>query len=160
MPSWVSSIDDYTLPMAVGVAVLLSDANPKNLGPTIAAVASIISAGLDRAEEIVVLLVLVVIASLTVAVPALPNLVLGERVKPGLESLKGRLAQYDSVLVMVLLQPRIEQPWWTAHTDRTRPALSDADIPAECSGRAVPPLGLSRSPGVGGPPGRCGRRSQ
>ena len=62
-----------------GVAVLLSAVNPKNLGLTIAAAASISAAGLSGGDEIIVLVVFVLIASLGVAIPVLLNLILGSK---------------------------------------------------------------------------------
>jgi len=102
MPSWMNAIDDFTAPKAFGIGVLLSAVNPKNLGLTIAAVVQISGAGLSTGEEIGALAVFVLIASVTIAIPVLANLILGDRATDGLNSMKTWLVANNNVVMTVL----------------------------------------------------------
>jgi threonine/homoserine/homoserine lactone efflux protein len=102
MPAWMASIDSFNAIKSFGLGFLLSAANPKNLGLTIAAMATVGSSSLDSSEEFIVLLVFVGIASLTVAAPVLLNLVLGERAKATLDDAKGWLTENNNTVMAVL----------------------------------------------------------
>lgn len=103
-PGWMAAIDDFTVPKALGLAVLLSALNPKNLALTIAAAASISGAGLSTSEEIVVLAIFVALASVTVALPVVIYLILGSRGANLLDELKDWLvANNDTVMAVLLL---------------------------------------------------------
>ena len=86
----------------LGVALLLSAVNPKNLGLTIAAAASISASGLGSGDEIVVLLVFVLIASIGVAAPVLLNLVLGSKAEHTLTEMKEWLVANNATVMAVL----------------------------------------------------------
>jgi len=102
MPGWMASIDGFNPLTSFGLGFVLSALNPKNLGLTIAAVATIGSSGLESSEELVVLLVFAGIASLTVAAPVVLNLVMGERAKAPLDSAKGWLTANNNTVMAVL----------------------------------------------------------
>ncbi len=102
-PGWMSAIDDFTALKSFGVAVLLSAVNPKNLGLTIAAAASISAAGLSGGDEIIVLVVFVLIASLGVAIPVLLNLILGSKAEHILTEMKDWLIDNNATVMAVLL---------------------------------------------------------
>ena len=102
LPGWMASIDEFNAVKSFGLAFLLSAVNPKNLGLTIAAVASIGAHGLETGEEIGVLAVFVVIASLTVAVPVLLNLILGSRAERTLNEMKDWLEANNNTVMAVL----------------------------------------------------------
>jgi hypothetical protein len=102
MPGWMASVGDVTAARSFGLAVVLAAVNPKNLGLTIAAGASIGAAGLDRGEELLVLGVYVAVASVTVATPVVLNLVLGDRARGPLDAIRSWLTAYDHVVMTVL----------------------------------------------------------
>lgn len=102
MPGWMATIDEFNAVKSFGLAFLLSAVNPKNLGLTIAAVASISGRGLETGEEIGVLAVFILIASLTVALPVLVNLVLGSRAEPTLTEMKDWLVENNNTVMAVL----------------------------------------------------------
>lgn len=102
MPGWMASIGDFTAARSFGLAVILAAVNPKNLGLTIAAGATIGAAGLDGGQELVVLGVYVAVASVTVAAPVVLNLVLGERARAPLDATRSWLTTYDHVVMTVL----------------------------------------------------------
>ena len=101
-PAWMSAIDDFTVVNSFGMAVLLAAVNPKNLGLTIAAGATIGASGLSNGDEIIVLVVFVMIASLTVAVPVVLNLVLGSKAEHALNEMKDWLIDNNATVMAVL----------------------------------------------------------
>lgn len=101
-PGWMSAIDDFTTAKAFGAGLVLSAVNPKNLGLTIAAAASIGSAGLSSGEEIVVLVVFVLIASVGVAAPVVMNLILGSKAEHTLNEMKEWLVANNATVMAVL----------------------------------------------------------
>ncbi len=103
MPAWMAAIDDFTAVKSFGIAVLLAAVNPKNLGLTIAAAASIGASGLSGGDEIIVLLVFVLVASLSVAAPVVLNLVLGSRAEHALTDMKEWLTGNNDTIMAVLL---------------------------------------------------------
>jgi hypothetical protein len=102
MPGWMSAIDSFTAVKAGGLGLVLSGLNPKNLGLTIAAMATVSSAGLSTGEEIGTLAVFVVIASLTVAAPVVINMVMGSKATGTLNSMKVWLTANNNTVMMVL----------------------------------------------------------
>lgn len=102
MPGWMASIDGFNPATSLGLGFVLSALNPKNLGLTIAAVATIGSSGLESSEEFVVLLVFAGIASVTVAAPVVVNLVMGERAKAPLDTAKRWLTENNNTVMAVL----------------------------------------------------------
>jgi hypothetical protein len=102
MPAWMASVDSFTPLKAFGLAVLLSAVNPKNLGLTIAAAATIGSVGLDTGEEAVVVAVYVILASITLIVPVLGFLAARERMTPVLDSMKSWLMANNATVMAVL----------------------------------------------------------
>lgn len=103
MPGWMSSIDGFTPGKSFGLAALLSGVNPKNLALTAAAAASIGAAGLSQGQEFATLAVFVVIASITVALPVVFYLVLGERADATLTGWKEWLQANNATVMVVLL---------------------------------------------------------
>jgi threonine/homoserine/homoserine lactone efflux protein len=102
MPGWMSAIDSFTAVKAGGLGLVLSGLNPKNLGLTIAAMATVSSAGLSTGEEIGTLAVFVLIASLTVATPVVINLVMGSKAAATLNSMKAWLTANNNTMMMVV----------------------------------------------------------
>ena len=102
MPAWMSSIDQFTAAKAFGRAVLLSAVNPKNLGLTVAAAATIGAAGLGGGEQAGVVAVYVVLASITIIVPVAGYLAARDRMTPVLDSTKAWLIANNATVMSVL----------------------------------------------------------
>ena len=102
MPKWMDAIDGFTAPKSVGLGILLSGVNPKNLALTLAAAASIAQAGLSGGESAIAVAVFVIIGSLTVAGPVLYYLLV-----PSSAGLLGEIKQFmsahNAVIMFVLL---------------------------------------------------------
>ncbi len=102
MPAWMASIDSLTAVKSFGLAFVLAAINPKNLGLTIAAAASISASGLETSEEIIVLVVFVLLASLTVIVPVGWYLVSGEKAEAQLNVMKVWLIANNATIMAIL----------------------------------------------------------
>jgi threonine/homoserine/homoserine lactone efflux protein len=103
MPSWMSSVDHFAPGRSLGLGVLLSGANPKNLALTLAAAASVAQAGLDGVQSAEVIAVFVIIGSLTVVGPVLLFVFAGESAATPLAALRGFMTQNSAVIMMVIL---------------------------------------------------------
>lgn len=102
MPKWMTSIDDFSAVKAFGLAFVLAAINPKNLGLTIAAVASISASGLETSEEYIVLGIFVFLASLTIIVPVVFYLAMGPKAEAPLNSAKEWLIANNNTVMAVL----------------------------------------------------------
>lgn len=103
MPKWMSQIDSMTAGKAIGLGALLSGLNPKNLALIVAAGVLIAEAGLTTTEEVIVLIVFMILASVSVAAPVILNLALGDRATGTLNNWKTWLTQNNAAVMMVLL---------------------------------------------------------
>lgn len=102
MPAWMTAIDDFGSAKAFGMGIVLTVPNPKNLGLTVAAAATISSAGLGVGEEVGTLLVFVAIASLTIIGPIALYLLARERAETVLDSMKEWLVANSNTVMAVL----------------------------------------------------------
>ena len=102
VPAWMATIDGFTAAKSFGFGVLLSAANPKNLGLTLAAAATIGGSGLSTGDEYVVLVLFVLVASVTVAAPVILNLALGSRAEHTLTEMKLWLTANNATVMSVL----------------------------------------------------------
>jgi hypothetical protein len=102
MPKWMSSVDHFGPAKALGLGLVLSAANPKNLVLTAAGAAAIAQAGLSTSDEAIAVAVFVAIASITVAGSVTLYLVAGDRAAAPLASVKAFMAQHSAVIMMVL----------------------------------------------------------
>ena len=102
VPKWMSSIDTMTAGKALGLAVLLSAVNPKNLALLIAAGVAIASAGLDSTQLIIALLIFVILACCSVAAPVVVYLVMGDKATPALNSWKSWLISNNATVMTIL----------------------------------------------------------
>ena len=98
----MAGIDAFSPLKAVILGVLLAGVNPKNLLLTLAAAVGLAELGLSTTDAAVSLLVFVVVASLTIAVPVIYYLVGGEHAKSELDSLKSWLAVHNAAVMAVL----------------------------------------------------------
>jgi threonine/homoserine/homoserine lactone efflux protein len=103
MPKWMATVDEFTVGKSLGLGVILSAANPKNLALTLAASASIAQAGLSTGASVIAVAVFVVIASITVVGPVL-FFVFAPRVAVGpLDAIKQFMADHNAVIMFVVL---------------------------------------------------------
>jgi threonine/homoserine/homoserine lactone efflux protein len=103
MPKWMSGIDALTPGKAVGLGLLLSAVNPKNLVLTFGAATGLAQLGLSTSDVIVSLIVFVLIGSLTIAGPVLYYLLGGEHAKTELDQLKGWLTVHNAAVMTGVL---------------------------------------------------------
>jgi len=102
VPTWMQTVDDFTISKAGGAGFALSALNPKNMLITVAAAAEIAEVGLETGERIAVLLVFVAIASVGVLTPLAVSLLFGDRSRDLLNELRGWMARYNAVIMAVL----------------------------------------------------------
>ena len=101
-PKWMSSIDALTPVKAGGLALLLSGLNPKNLALSFGAGASLAQAGVSGGEATVGLVVFVLLASASIAVPVVFYLTGGERAARVLDGWKAWLSTHNDAVMAVL----------------------------------------------------------
>jgi threonine/homoserine/homoserine lactone efflux protein len=102
LPKWMAAIDHFTPVKVLGLGLLLSAANAKNAPLTIAAGASISSAGISVPQQIGALAVFVVIASLGVLAPLAVYLCMGQRATTVLAGWRDWAAQHNAAVMAAL----------------------------------------------------------
>lgn len=103
LPGWMRAIDGFTPAKATGLGFLLSAINPKNLAMAIAAGVAIGGVGLSGGQQTVAVIVYVVIAASTVAIPVVGYAVAADRMRGPLDGLKSWLEANNSAVMAVLL---------------------------------------------------------
>jgi hypothetical protein len=101
-PKWMASIDSLTPVKAGGLGALLSGLNPKNLALSLAAGASLAQIGATGADAVVGLLVFIIVASLSIAVPVGLYLFGGNRAAAVLDGWKGWLSTHNDAVMGTL----------------------------------------------------------
>ncbi len=102
-PGWMSTIDDFTPVKALGMGVLLSAINPKNLLLAVAAAGAMAQLNLSGGDTVGAVIVFVLIASVSIAGPVLLYLLGGEGVRHWLDELKEWLNENNATVMAVLL---------------------------------------------------------
>ena len=102
LPSWMAAIVRFTPPKILGLGLALSAANAKNAPLTLAAGASISSAGIPVPQQIATLIIFVLIASLGLLAPLVVYLVMGERAKSVLGNWRDWAARHNVAVLAVL----------------------------------------------------------
>jgi threonine/homoserine/homoserine lactone efflux protein len=102
LPGWMRTIDAFTPGKSLGFGVILSAANPKNLGLALAAAVGITQAGISTGEEIVVLVIFVALASVSIVGPVVLRLTMPERSRELLDELKAWLGLHNAAIMTVL----------------------------------------------------------
>ena len=102
-PRWMSAIDGFTPPKALGAGALLAGANPKNLLLSVAAAASIASTGISGTDQAVAYAVFALIGTIGVGAPVVIYFGMGDRSGPLLDRLKTWMAANNAVIMVVLL---------------------------------------------------------
>ncbi len=102
-PAWMTAIDGFTFPKALGLGFLLSAVNPKNLIMAAGAGLTIGSAAVGLGGDVAAVAVFAVIASSTVAIPVIAYLVAAERMSGPLESLRKWLQDNNATVMATLI---------------------------------------------------------
>ncbi len=102
MPKWMDGMDAIAPGKALGLGIVLSAANPKNLILVIGAATGLAQLGPSTGDAVVALVVFVVIGSLSVAGPVAYYFVGGEKATRSLDELKGWLAANNAAVMAVL----------------------------------------------------------
>jgi hypothetical protein len=97
------AIDTITGVKALGIALLLSALNPKNLSLTVAAAVSVAQEGLAAAGAAFVLALFVVLASLGIAVPVALYFLGGASAARALDDLRAWLNANNATVMAVLM---------------------------------------------------------
>ena len=102
MPKWMATIDRTTPVAALGLAALLSGANPKNLLLAVSGGAAIAQTGVSGGEQAVAYLIFAVIGTLGIGIPVVIYFALGKRSERLLGELKDWMSQHNAVIMAVL----------------------------------------------------------
>jgi threonine/homoserine/homoserine lactone efflux protein len=103
LPKWMAAIDTITAGRGFGLGFLLAAVNPKNLLMAIGAGVIIGTGGLTVGETTLVIVIFVLIAASSVAVPVIAYLLASKRMAGPLESLRGWLVRNNATVMAVLL---------------------------------------------------------
>jgi len=101
-PKWMAAIDRFTPPKILGLGLVFSAANLKNAALTIAAGASISSAGIPVAQQIATLVIFVIIGSLGLLTPLVVYLIMGEQAKHILGNWRDWAVQHNVAVLAVV----------------------------------------------------------
>ncbi len=102
-PKWMSALEGFGPPKALGAGVVLTALNPKNLILTVAGAAAIAQTGIPAGEQALVLAIFVVIGCLGVATPVVIALAMGDRSRPLLDGIQSWMARNNTVIMVVIL---------------------------------------------------------
>lgn len=103
LPRWLTSIESITPVRAGGLGLLLSAVNPKNLLLLIAGGIAIAQGATTSGEKAVGIIVFIVVASSTVALPVVLTLTMGERARAMLNSMNDWLKINNATVMAVLI---------------------------------------------------------
>jgi threonine/homoserine/homoserine lactone efflux protein len=103
LPKWMAAIDQMTAGRGFLLAFVLAAVNPKNLLLAAGAGMSIGTAGLSAGAATVVIVVFVIVAGCSVAVPVIGYLVAADRMRGPLDGLRGWLVDNNATVMAVLL---------------------------------------------------------
>ncbi len=102
MPKWMATIDKTTPPAALGLAAVLSGANPKNLLLAVAGGAAIAQTGIPGGQQAIAYLIFALIGTLGVGIPVGIYFAMGARSDTLLAGLKDWMTQHNAVIMSVL----------------------------------------------------------
>ncbi len=101
-PKWMKALDGFTATRSLSVGALFSGVKPKNLILTAAAAASIAQSGIAGVQQVAVLLVLLLVASVGIIVPVGVYFAMGDRAEPLLDGWKTWLSANNATVMIVL----------------------------------------------------------
>ena len=102
MPKWMASIDKMNPVAALGLAAVLSGANPKNLLLAISGGAAIAQTGIPGGQQAIAYLVFALIGTLGVGIPVGIYFALGDRSQDMLTQLRDWMSRHNAVIMSVL----------------------------------------------------------
>jgi Sap, sulfolipid-1-addressing protein len=102
MPKWMATIDKTTPVAAVGLAAVLSGANPKNLLLAAGGAATIAQTGIPGGEQAIAYAVFALIGTLGVGIPVAIYVAMGTRSERLLAGLKDWMTAHNAVIMTVL----------------------------------------------------------
>ena len=102
MPKWMATIDKTTPPAALGLAAVMSGANPKNLLLAVAGAAAIAGTGIPGGQQAIAYLIFALIGTLGVGIPVGIYFAMGKRSEKLLTGLKDWMSAYNAVIMSVL----------------------------------------------------------
>jgi Sap, sulfolipid-1-addressing protein len=102
MPKWMATIDKATPLAALGLAAVLSGANPKNLLLAVAGGAAIAQTGIPGGQQVIAYLIFALIGTLGVGIPVGIYFVMGKRSEKLLAGLKDWMSAHNAVIMSVL----------------------------------------------------------
>jgi threonine/homoserine/homoserine lactone efflux protein len=103
LPKWMQALDTFTPGKSLGMAALLSGINPKNLALNLAAMSVVATAGLSTTDQVVALLFVVVIGSISIIAPVVVYFAGGDKSAQVLEGWKVWLSANNNAIMSVLL---------------------------------------------------------
>jgi threonine/homoserine/homoserine lactone efflux protein len=103
LPAWLSRVESISPGKSIGLGLLLSAANPKNLLMTAGGMAAVSQFELSAGDSAVVVIVFVLIAVSTVVAPVVVYRLAGEHAQVMLEGMRRWLARNNAVVMGVLL---------------------------------------------------------
>lgn len=103
LPTWMAAIDQMTAGRSLGLAFILAAVNPKNLLLAAGAGVAIGTAGLSVGADVVVIVIFVIVAASSVAIPVIGYLLAADRIRGPLDSLRGWLVGNNATVMSVLL---------------------------------------------------------
>jgi hypothetical protein len=102
LPKWMATVETITPIKAVGLAVVLSVVNPKNLVLAVGAAAGLGQLGVSSKDAVVALVVFVVVASLSILFAVGYELLGGERAHATLDHMKEWMTEHNHAVMAVL----------------------------------------------------------
>jgi hypothetical protein len=102
LPRWMDGIAGFGPGKSIGIGAGIGVANPKNIAVALGTAVAVSSAGLPSGQQVIVLAVYVVLASLGVAAPIVAMLVMRDRSGPVLDGWKAWLTQNNAAMLAVI----------------------------------------------------------
>lgn len=102
LPKWMATVETITPVKAVGLAIVLSVVNPKNLILAVGAAAGLGQLGVSTEDAVVALVVFVVVASLSILFAVGYELVGGRRAHATLDHMKEWMTEHNHAVMAVL----------------------------------------------------------
>jgi hypothetical protein len=102
MPKWMAGIDKTSPVAALGLAAVLSGANPKNLLLAVGGAAAIAQTGIPGGQQAIAYAVFALIGTLGVGIPVVMYFALGKRSESLLARLKDWMSVHNAVIMSVL----------------------------------------------------------
>jgi threonine/homoserine/homoserine lactone efflux protein len=103
LPKWLTTIESITPTKSGGLGLLLSAVNPKNLLLLVGAGVVIAQEATTTGDKVVAMIVFIVIAISTVALPVILNLTMGDKARAILDALNDWLKANNATVMAVLI---------------------------------------------------------